>query len=102
MYQNKDMLPESIKNTYKMDNKKKQELSKANFKFGNSIQDFRTVSQNDFELKSPVNNSNANVDSKKIGNALRSHSYVMGDFTNDYLSDNKIRFLNPNVKKRNK
>ena len=40
MYQNKDMSPECLRNTYKMDNKKKQELSKANFKFGNYSSDF--------------------------------------------------------------
>ena len=98
MYQNKDMSPECIKDTFKLDNKKRQQLSKANFRFGTYESDYRTVAKNDFEAKSPIK-ENSTFDLKKIGKTLRSHSYVMGETNVDYLTDNKLRFENPNVKK---
>ena len=99
MYQNQNISPECLKNTFVMDKKTKQELSKANFKLGTFVPNFKTVFQTDYEPKSPVNGTvtNPNI---KFGNNLRSHSFRMGDDLVDYMSDNKLRYSNPNVKER--
>lgn len=97
MYQNKDISPDSLRNTYKIDNKARNELSKANFKFGNCVTDFRTMFQNDFEIKNQ--NQGKKIDTNLLKKNLRNHSYVMGDHLLDYTSDNKLRFENPNMKK---
>ena len=101
MYQNKNIDSDSLRNTFVMDKKKKEELSKSNFKMGTSNPNFKTVFQSDYEPKTPANGTLANSGSK-FGSKLRSHSYKMGDDLVDYTSDNKLRFTNPNIKHRTK
>lgn len=97
MYQNKDVNNDNQKNLYKIDNKKKHELSRANFKLGSSSADYKTIFQKDFEIKPPTEKNNIDVNSLRKN--LRNHSFIMGDHSVDYMSDHNLRFSNPNVKK---
>ena len=75
----------------------KENLSKTNINFGNFKANFNTVSQTDYIPKTPAINNNRN-DITNVN--LRTHSYKLGDHNIDYLSDNKLRFTNPNVIKK--
>jgi hypothetical protein len=115
MYQNKDVSPENFQISNILNNKQKQEITKVNFRLGYNSPEYKTNMQKDFQIvenyspsASPSNypslqgnniNNNSIDTCEKIRRSLRRHNYVLGDFTNDYFSDYKLRFVNPNAKK---
>lgn len=78
----------------------KNNLSKSNFNFGSSQRNFKTISHTEFDQKPPL--LEKNIAEKKIFTNIRTHSYKMGDHSLDYISDNKQRYSNPNIKKKTK
>lgn len=80
----------------KLDEKTKKELINSHFKLGSYSNNYKTVFQSDFELKTP-NNSNIKLSNKDIEKSLRSHSYIMGNHPVDYKSENKFRFSSPDM-----
>ena len=78
----------------------KKNFSKTNFNFGNYNTLYKTVSNSDYSQRTPeLNKFNINIKLNNNPNS-RTHSYKMGDDMVDYLSDNKIRFYNPNFIKK--
>lgn len=73
----------------------KKNSSKANFNFGTfHNKNFQSISHTDYVPKTPMINTNNEKNINKRG-----HSYKMGDHQLDYMSDNNLRYNNPNVKK---
>lgn len=96
MQQNK--LMENLKPTgqQRLDEKIKKELISSHFKLGSYSNNYKTVSQSDYEFKIPNDNKNS-LSNKDIGKSLRSHSYVLGNHPVEYKSENKLRFSSPDV-----
>jgi hypothetical protein len=76
----------------------KKNFSKTNFNFGNYSNMFQTNAHLDYSPKTPeINNINKILHNNPNS---KTHSFKMGDHMVDYISDNKLRFYNPNVVKK--
>jgi hypothetical protein len=96
MLQNKDIEKGKSTQNLSLDEKVKNELINSHFKLGNYKNNYKTVFQSDYEIKSPCP-TNKQINNKEIENSLRSHSYVLGNHPLDYLSENKLRFSSPDI-----
>ena len=96
MHQNKDIEKTNKNDNFKLDEKIKNELINSHFKLGSYANNYKTVFQSDYELKSP-NNTNNPLSNKDIEKSLRSHSYILGNHQLDYRSENNLRFSSPDI-----
>lgn len=96
MLQNKDADKVNSKDKQNLKEIIKNELINSHFKLGSYPNNYKTVSQSDFELKTP-NCTNNKLSNKEIEKSLRSHSYVLGNHPVDYKSENKFRYSSPDM-----